>query len=311
MKCIGLFSGGLDSLIAIKLIESFGIEVIPLSFKSYFFSEKKILKIGEKNNIKPIVVDISDEHLKIVKNPVYGYGRFLNPCIDCHALMIKTAYNLMKEYDASFIITGEVLNERPFSQTREGLAKVDKLTGLGDITLRPLSAKLLNETKIEREGWVKREELLGIEGRSRKKQFELIKKFNIKDFEQPAGGCILTNEEFCKRLKPFIMEIKGEDIDIFSIGRHFIFGNSHIIIGRNEKENNILESKGFISFFLDGKTGPTGVFRILEKEEHREFAAELILRYSKEKKGIVIFSDGIKIEATVKDLDFYEKYLIK
>ncbi len=311
MRCIALYSGGLDSILSIKIIESQGIEVIPVCFESYFFTSKKAIEIGRYNSINPIIMDISDKHLSIVKKPVVGYGRFLNPCIDCHALMIKEGFEVMKKYNALFIITGEVLNERPFSQTTEGLSKVDRLTGLGDITLRPLSAKLLKETKPERENWVNRNNLFDIHGRTRKLQIELANKFNIKIFEQPAGGCRLTDENFCKRIRPFINEIKGEDIKLFYIGRHFLYNGSHIIIGRNKQENESLESSGYLNFYLSEIPGPTGIFRILKDDSHRDFASELILRYAGVKNGIVIFSDGKIINKIIKNNKDYEKYLIK
>lgn len=311
MRCVALYSGGLDSLLAIKIIESQGIEVIPVCFKSYFFSSRKAQEIGIQNSLKPLIVDISEYHFSIVKKPVIGYGKFLNPCIDCHSLMIKKSFEIMKDYNASFIITGEVLDERPFSQTKEGLSKVDRLTGLGDITLRPLSAKLLKETKPERENFVNRDALLDIYGRSRKKQLELAEKFKILVFEQPAGGCKLTDENFCKRLKPFINEIRGEDIKLLYFGRHFLYNGSHIIIGRNENENSILEKTEYIFFYLKEKPGPTGLFHILKDDSHRDFASKLILRYAHEKKGIVFFNDGMELETNIENFEEFEKYIIR
>lgn len=311
MRCVALYSGGLDSLLAIKIIQSQGIEVIPVFFRSYFFAEIKALETARLNSLAPIIVDISDAHLNIVKNPVMGYGRFINPCIDCHALMIKETYKIMNDYAASFIITGEVLNERPFSQSKEGLSRVDRLTGLGDITLRPLSAKLLKETKPEREKWVNRNSLFDIEGRIRKIQIELAHKFNIKNYEQPAGGCKLTDENFCKRLKPFLNEIKGKDIKLLSLGRHFLYDGSHIIIGRNEEENKILENYGLIFFYLKDIPGPTGLFRTLKNDTHRDFASKFILRYAGEKNGRIYFSDGFSIETTIENIETLEKFMIR
>lgn len=240
IKALVLFSGGLDSILVVKLLKNQKIKVIALTFKSYFFNEKIARKSAEKLNTSLKIVDFSEEHLEIVKKPKYGYGKSLNPCLDCHILMFKKAKEIMKKEKFDLVASGEVLNERPMSQNSWALKLVEEESSLKGYLLRPLSAKLLKPTLPERKGWLKREKLLDISGRSRKRQLNLAKKWRIKWYPSPAGGCLLTDPEFGRRLKELFQKFpqcQGNDIELLKLGRHFWEGKIKIIVGRNKAEN--------------------------------------------------------------------------
>ena len=289
-KAILLLSGGVDSILAGKILENQGIKIIPVFFKSYFFDEKNAQKVAENLGWKLEVIDFSKDHLKVVKKPKFGYGSSVNPCIDCHILMLKKAKQLMKKLKADFVATGEVLGERPMSQNKKALELIEKESSLKGYLLRPLSAKLLKETIPEKKGKVDREKLLDIQGRSRKRQIELAKKFKIKWYPQPSGGCILTDLEFGKKLRKLLEkypEFDGNDVETLKLGRHFWEGNVKIIIGRNHEENLKLEKikrKGDFIVKMENYPGPTALIRPYQgkvSNEILEKAKELILKYSK------------------------------
>jgi tRNA U34 2-thiouridine synthase MnmA/TrmU len=263
-KALLLFSGGLDSLLAAKILQEQGIEVEAVFFKSYFFDIKKISKnLGFKLRI----ADISDKQFEIVKNPKYGYGKNMNPCIDCHLLMFKEAKKLMEKEGFDFIATGEVLDERPMSQNKKSLALIEKESGLTRKVLRPLSAKLLEPTDAEKKGIVDRDELYFIKGKSRKKQIELAKKFKIKDYLTPAGGCLLTDPEFSKKLKELLdknKDVSKNDLELLYYGRHFWHNNVKIVVGRDEHENKEIEKlkqEGDVLIELKNIPGPMTLVR--------------------------------------------------
>lgn len=239
-KSLILLSGGLDSILAVKILTKQGMEVVGLTFKSYFFDSFAAEKAAKQLGIKLKIIDFSKEHLKIVKSPNYGYGKAMNPCIDCHALMLKIAKKIMKKEKFDFVATGEVLGERPMSQNRAALDIIEKESSLSGYLLRPLSAKLLKKTIPEKKGLVNREKLLNISGRSRKRQIELAGKWGIKEYPTPAGGCLLTYLEFGEKLKKLLKKYpkaKDSDVVLLKYGRHIWFHNAKIIVGRNEKEN--------------------------------------------------------------------------
>jgi tRNA U34 2-thiouridine synthase MnmA/TrmU len=221
--------------------------------------------------------------MKMLRNPKHGYGSAINPCIDCHAFMLKKAKSLMKKSGAKFIVTGEVLNERPMSQTMGSLNIVEDESGLKGKLLRPLSARLLPETDAEKENIVERKNLLDISGRQRLRQFELAKGWNL-DYPTPGGGCMLCEKEFSKKLGDLLehnKKISSREAGLLKIGRHFRFKDCKIIVGRNEKENKILEklAKGLI-FEVKDFTGP---ITILDGEPDKaaiEIAAGLTAAYS-------------------------------
>lgn len=235
-----LFSGGLDSILAVKILEEQGVRTKAITFKSYFFDEKQAKKAAEGMRLSLKIIDISKEHLKIVKNPKYGYGKRMNPCIDCHILMLKKAKQIMQKQKFDFIATGEVLGERPMSQNKKALQQIEKESSLTGYLLRPLSAKLLKATIPENKGLIRREKLLDISGRSRRKQIALAEKWKIKKYPAPAGGCLLCDLEFCKRLKGLFRicpKCAGNDIELLKLGRHFWSDRVKIVVGRNREEN--------------------------------------------------------------------------
>lgn len=265
IKAIGLISGGLDSALACCIMKREGIEVIGLHCSTGFCITEHKRRIKREKDLKkdlrnpalavasnigiPIeIADISTEYLQIVLNPKYGYGSAINPCIDCRILMIKIAKEYSAKYDAKFIFTGEVLGQRPMSQHKYTLRLIEKESGCQGYLLRPLSAKLLEETVPEKMGWVNRNNLYDIKGRSRKIQLQLAKEFGIRDYSPPAGGCcFLVDINYARRFQDLVKHIGKEKIDmeklnLLKLGRHFrINANLKIIVGREEKENKLLE----------------------------------------------------------------------
>ncbi len=279
-------SGGLDSALAAKLLLDQGIKVIGIVFTSYFFSPIERSELLAKELQIPLIkVDISEEHLELVKNPPHGYGKNMNPCIDCHALMLKKAKALMSKYDIDFIATGEVLGERPMSQNRNSLSIIEKESGLKGRILRPLSAKLLPPTIAEREGLVDRERLLSISGKSRKTQLKLASKYGITGYSTPAGGCALTDPGYSRRLKDLMEhdEVNGKTVELLKFGRHFRVDGSKIIIGRNEMENTRLEGysgDGYALLKVRSYKGPITLVSNPTEDTILNCATPLTIRYS-------------------------------
>ena len=245
VKALVLFSGGLDSILAVKILKEQGIRVKAISFRSYFFDAKEAKKAAKKLKISLKIIDFSKDHLKIVKKPKYGYGKAMNPCIDCHILMLKKAKEIMEKEKFDFVATGEVLKERPMSQNFQALKIVEKESRLKGYLLRPLSAKLLEPTIPEKKGLVDRQKLLDISGRSRKRQLELAKRFKISFYPTPAGGCLLTDLEFGKRLKELMErypQFQRNDIELLKLGRHFWQDKIKIVVGRNKEENEKIKA---------------------------------------------------------------------
>ena len=250
IKALSLLSGGLDSILATKLILNQGIDVETITFVSQFCLSEKgecgAAEAAKQLGVPLKVVNVGTEFLRMVRKPKHGYGRNMNPCIDCRIFMIKQAKKYAKEIGASFIFTGEVLDERPMSQHYRAMRIVEEDAGMKGKLLRPLSARLLPETIIEKKGLVKRDKLLSIRGRSRKPQIKLAEEFSIRDYPVPAGGCLLTCKEFANKLRDLFMHKKRvsmADVALLKVGRHFRLGESKIIVGRNEAENNVLTAK--------------------------------------------------------------------
>jgi len=250
IKAVALFSGGLDSILAVKLIQEQGIEVKGVNFKTPFFGLDKAFLTAKSLDMDLEIIDITKEHLEMLKNPKHGYGKNMNPCIDCHALMFKKAGEYMTKIGASFILSGEVLGERPMSQNRNSLSIIERESGFEGRILRPLSALLLAETIPEEEGLVDRNKLLNISGRSRKRQMELAVKMGIEDYPSPAGGCKLTEPAFSIRLRDLFTQgvFSLEDIELLKLGRHFRLSiNIKLVVGRNKGENEKIKE-----FFQEG-----------------------------------------------------------
>jgi tRNA U34 2-thiouridine synthase MnmA/TrmU len=263
MKAIALISGGLDSLLAAKLIQQQGIEIIPLNFQIPFCPRSSLPGSGDLGEeIK--YLDIGNDFLKLLENPQHGFGSLMNPCIDCKILMLRRAGELLGPWGAKFLVTGEVLGQRPMSQHRQALDTIVKKAGLQGLVLRPLSAKLLPETTIEKEGWVSRDKLLSFNGRSRKPQIELAAAFKITEYAQPAGGCLLTDPEFSKKIKDLIshQELNIDNAGLLKTGRHFrISENAKLIVGRNESENarlvSLAKNDDYLFYPGEDLAGPT------------------------------------------------------
>ena len=188
-------------MLAASLVRAQNIDVLALFFETPFFTSAKARESSRKLDIPFRVVDITERHLPVIRNPKHGHGSAMNPCIDCHALMFRIAGEMMQDEGADFIITGEVLGQRPMSQNRRSLTLVEKESGMTGLILRPLSAKLLDITVPEEKGWINRDLLMDFQGRSRKPQMALAKELNLTDYPSPAGGCLLTEKEFSKKLK--------------------------------------------------------------------------------------------------------------
>lgn len=244
VKGLGLCSGGLDSTLAALVLREQGIGVSWIAFETPFFSADKARKASINNEIPIIVKNITERYMPMLKNPPCGYGKNMNPCMDCHALMFRIAGEMLEETESDFLFSGEVMGQRPMSQNKNSLRYVEKNSGFDGYILRPLSAKVLPETQMEREGLVDREGLCGLSGRSRKPQMELAEKFGVRDYPSPAGGCLLTDEGYSKRLKDLFEHqenIETVEMDLLSYGRHLrLDENIKIIVGRNKKDNENL-----------------------------------------------------------------------
>ena len=287
VKCLALLSGGLDSVLAVKILQKQGIEVTGLCFVSYFFGSRLAKEAAKQLKIKLKIVDISDEHLEMVKKPRYGYGKNMNPCVDCHLMMLKKAKEMI---GFDFVATGEVLGERPMSQNKQALELLEKESVLEGYLLRPLSAQLLKLTIPEKEGMIDRKKLLNISGRNRKIQIDLAKRWGIKSYPTPSGGCLLTDSGFGERLRELFAHwpnCAGNDVKLLKLGRHFWVGDVLIVVGRNEGENKEIKK---ISLKKDivmepDFPGPTILIRSKRKisKESLKKAKELMERYGKKK----------------------------
>ena len=296
-RALVLFSGGLDSVLAVELLKKCGVKLTGITFTSPFFGSDKAEKAAAMLGIELLVTDITQAHLEVLKEPRYGYGRNLNPCIDCHALMVRTAVEAMRDIEADFVATGEVLGERPKSQNRQALELVARSSGADDLLLRPLSAKLLPETKPEKEGWVERDCLLDLSGRSRKRQMELAEEWGIEEYESPAGGCLLTDAGFSARLRELMARVPdfdGTDAELVKLGRQYWNGSTLIVLGRRHEENLRLMELALPSDLLlkeKDNPGPTALLRAYPrgaspgKKDIKE-AARLLGRYGKGKKAL-------------------------
>ncbi|MGQ9800536.1 MAG: tRNA 4-thiouridine(8) synthase ThiI [Candidatus Saccharicenans sp.] len=276
-RALLLFSGGLDSVLAGKVLGEQGIEVVGLTFCSQFFGATEAIRTAEELGWPLLLVDISQEQIELVKNPKYGYGRRLNPCIDCHGQMARIAAGLLEKYQADFVATGEVLGERPKSQNRQSLDIVEKLSGIRGLVLRPLSARLLQPTIPEEKGLVDREKLLDIYGRSRKRQLELANKYGLMEFPTPAGGCLLTDPIFSARLRRLMEwrgELRADDINLIKTGRVFFEPDGLIVVGRNEQENEKIASLSAESDILVTTAGIKGPLAVVRLKQAAEFMAE-------------------------------------
>lgn len=273
MKCILLSSGGLDSLLVAEIMKQQNIKAEIVEFRTPFF--------GRDNG----GIEISDNFFETLKSPKFGFGKNLNPCIDCKILMLKKAKEMMKLKSADFIVTGEVAGQRPMSQNKDMLIKIEKEAGLEGMILRPLSAKILPETIAEKQGWVNREKLFDIAGRSRSVQMELAEKFGIKNYPTPSGGCLLTDAGFSMRmiqLMKAVPEFTSGDVELIKNGRFFTVGNGILAIGRNKAENDVLmalEEPHDVIFDFTREPGPFAILRYDDSFTARLEAEKMVRRY--------------------------------
>ncbi len=247
VRGISLLSGGLDSMLAICVLREQGIEMDGIVFKSPFFDIRQAHKAAEQLQVTLHVVDFSQDILGLVRKPAHGFGGAMNPCIDCHARMILRAGEFMREHGYDFVSTGEVLNQRPMSQNRRSLETVAKTSGLEGLLLRPLSAQLLEPTLPEQDGRIDRERLCAISGRNRQPQLALVKKYGIREYPSPAGGCLLTEKGFCNKLRDLYDHTEGipevRDVELLKFSRQFrLPEGGRIIVGRNRADNLALKA---------------------------------------------------------------------
>ena len=313
-KALALLSGGLDSTLAIRVIQEQGIEVHALNFMTPFCNctsksdgcKNEAARVANELNIPIKIMNKGKDYLEVVKNPKYGYGKHMNPCVDCRIFMHKLAKQYMEEIGASFIITGEVLGQRPMSQRRDTMNIIDRESGLKGLILRPLSAKLFPPTLPEEEGIVDREKLLTISGRSRKPQMQLADDFKIKGYHCPAGGCLLADAGFARRIKDVFDhsdEINMLDIYLLKIGRHFrLDENTKLIVGRLESENIKLDAhtgERYTHIRSHGIPGPVGLLVGDNSDKNIEIAMRIVTRYfkkgSEDRMVNVIHGDDEKI----------------
>ena len=286
VKAIALFSGGLDSILAAELVHRQDIEILCLTFTTPFFNAQKAQGAIQQINLPLMIQDITAEHLQMLKAPRYGYGKNMNPCIDCHTLMLKIAGKKMEETGSDFILTGEVLGQRPMSQNKQSLYVVAKNSGYQDYILRPLSARLLDPIKAERENRIDRSRLLSIQGRGRKDQIKLAADFGIRDYAPPAGGCLLTDPIFSLRLRDLFFHHEDHhhrDFELLKFGRHFrLHECCKIIVGRNNADNESIKklvTADDMIFKMKNFPGPL-VIVPYGNENDAQNAASLCVRYS-------------------------------
>jgi tRNA U34 2-thiouridine synthase MnmA/TrmU len=309
IKGVGLLSGGLDSSLAVKLMIDQGVDVHVLNFVTPFCTctrkgcRHEASRVAEVFNIPIKIMSAGNDYIEMIKKPKYGYGRNMNPCVDCRIFMFRKAKQYMEEIGALFIFTGEVLGQRPMSQHRKALMIVEQESDLEGFVVRPLSAKLLSPTIPEKKQWIDREKLLSIQGRRRLPQMELADKFGLRDYPCPAGGCRLTDPHFAKRLREAFEhgEYTIRDIQLLKYGRHFrLDSGAKVVIGRNEEENKILLrffDKDDILMEVVGVGSPTVLLRKNKNKDDIKKAAILCARYSDITEGEipdirVRYSDG-------------------
>lgn len=292
MKAVALFSGGLDSTLAMKLIIDQGIKVLAVNINTGFGSTKDRLEhmqnMCDQVGAELKIVDIQSEYLQdVLFDPKHGYGKNFNPCIDCHAKMFAVAKRIMEVEGASFLLSGEVMGQRPMSQNKDALQTVLNESNCDGLLLRPMSALRLAPTIAEEKGWVDRDKLEGITGRSRDRQLELAKEIGLADFESPGGGCLLTDENFSKKILDFIKYDKFEvkDIPVMKFGRHFrLEDGAKLVIGRDKDENVHLQNIDNDKYYHIKTIGLPGPHALLGKnasQEDKELATKAVLTYCK------------------------------
>jgi hypothetical protein len=295
MKALVLFSGGLDSILALRLVQSAGIDVEILSFYSAFGHgphpiddyRDRMEALGRAFGAPVTVLDHTEALVEALENPAHGYGKNFNPCIDCRIAMFRRARGLFERFGASFLVTGEVLGQRPMSQRRQAMELIDRKAGVQGLVFRPLSAGVLDETIPEKEGWIRREDFPAVKGRSRKPQLALAQKLGVSEPPGSGGGCLLTYAGYAKKARE---AVERGDLDVrhaklLRFGRHFRApGGAKVVMGRNEGENETLERTAGASDALVTPlelAGPAALVLGASDEAQAQFAASLCGRYMK------------------------------
>lgn len=287
-KALGLLSGGLDSSLAALCLKRQGVDVTCIAFVTPFFGAGKARRAAEQIGVPLLVRDIGEIHLQMVKHPQYGYGKNMNPCIDCHAMMFRVAGEIMVAEGFDFLFSGEVLGQRPMSQNLSALRAVAKHSGHPDRILRPLSARLLPATSMEEGGLVDREQLLDIQGRTRRRQEELAREWGLNDYPASGGGCLLTEKHFSDRLRDLVTHEPGctvGDVELLKTGRQFrLSPQARLAVGRNQQDNEALRQLAGSSDLLlrcVGVSGPLGVLSGTPEESDIERAAAVVAGYGR------------------------------
>jgi tRNA-specific 2-thiouridylase len=308
-KVVALLSGGLDSQLAVRMMQEQGFDVSAVAIKTPFCDFDcgrgcgfEIRERADDLNVNLKTVYLGDEYIEMLKHPKHGIGAGFNPCVDCRSMMFEAAKKHMEEIGAEFIISGEVLGQRPMSQHAPALRTIEKETGLLGKIVRPLSAALLPETEPEKNGLIKRENLGMIKGRTRKAQLQMAKKYGIENPPNAGGGCLLTDPTFGLRAKDLFEHIETpsiNDIDLLKIGRHLRLDNAtKLVIGRNKDENEMIKAIALSNdILLEARDhmGPVSILRGKSSEKYIEFASSVTLRYSDSPKGE---KNYVKVERT-------------
>jgi len=326
IKALALFSGGLDSMLAIKLMTEQGIKVTALHINIGFGGTKDNSELLRSRaamvGADLEVIDTREQFVQeILFNPKYGYGKHFNPCIDCHANMFRIALALLEKHGASFIITGEVIGQRPMSQRSEAIRNVTTLANQAEdgLILRPMSAKLMTPTTPEKEGWVDREKLLGIEGRSREVQLRLADEFGFEEYESPGGGCLLTETSMATKIRDVLAhgEFTVDDIDVLKRGRHFrLPDGAKLVMGRDKEDNEIIQNIVHPDYLFAKTVGIVGGISLLSKDasqEDKTLAARLILTYTKiakDEMGTIMIGDETLQATALENRTAAQKYFV-
>lgn len=296
-KAVALLSGGLDSTLAVKMMIDQGIDVTAVHFTSVFCNcspktagcKMHARKVAEEFSVPIRVIHKGMDYMKMVEKPPHGHGSAMNACIDCRIYMLRKVKEMMPDEGASFVITGEVLGQRPMSQQRHTIRLIEKESGLADLILRPLSAQHFDPTLPEREGIVDRDKLLNISGRGRREQFALAQSLGVRDYPCPAGGCLLTDKVIAARLRDLFEHTSGythTDLLLLTIGRHYrLHHDLKIILGRNQAENErilSLAQDGQFVFEPDNFRGPKALAEGKPDDESRKAIGEIIAAHSQD-----------------------------
>jgi len=311
-RALALFSGGLDSILAVKVVQKQGVDVLAINFSSPFFGCSPVLdgepvaaQYARRYAIPFRSVQLGEAFLEMLRHPRHGYGSAMNPCIDCKTFMLRCAGELMQELQADFVITGEVVGQRPMSQRQDTMRVIERECGLDGLLLRPLSARYLKTTIPETEGWVRRDELPGIKGRGRRDQIQLAREFGVDQYPAPGGGCLLAEESYIPKVKDLLdhqIVPVVRDFDLLRTGRHFRLSEQcKAVVGRDSSDNEkilaAVRSGETTLCWLDG-SGPVVLLAGVPDQAAIQLAGRILLRYTRAPKGeaacLSIQTDGVK-----------------